>query len=123
MTSQEKLGSDEMFCSSCGSVIKKRAEICVHCGVKVGDGLAESGQSVEYSEKSRTVAGILGIVLGGIGVHRFYLGNVGLGILQIVVTVFTLGIGGLWGFIEGVIIIAGGKWKDGDGKPLRPHGQ
>ena len=65
---------------------------------------------------------ILGIVLGGIGVHRFYLGNVGLGILQIVVTVFTFGIGGLWGFIEGIIIVSGGKWKDGDGKPLRPHG-
>ena len=30
-----KLGVDEMYCSSCGSIIKQRAEICVKCGVRV----------------------------------------------------------------------------------------
>jgi len=30
-----KLGADEMFCESCGGVIKKEAEICVKCGVRV----------------------------------------------------------------------------------------
>ncbi|MSQ09369.1 MAG: TM2 domain-containing protein [Dehalococcoidia bacterium] len=78
--------------------------------------------NVQYSEKSRITAGILGILLGGIGVHSFYLGKTGKGILQIVVSVITLGIGGLWGFIEGIIIITGGKAVDGQGKPLKPNG-
>ena len=110
-----------MFCSSCGSIIKRAAEICIHCGVRIA--LPPTyAPAVIYSEKSRVVAGTLGIILGGIGVHRFYLGNIGIGILQIVVSVITVGIGALWGFIEGIIIIAGGKWRDGDGLPLKPHG-
>ena len=113
---------DEMYCSSCGSVIKKLAEICVHCGVRVNP-VGGQQYAATYSEKSRVLAGILGIILGGIGVHRFYLGNIGIGILQIVVSVITFGIGSLWGFIEGIIIIAGGKWRDGDGLPLKPYGR
>ena len=82
-----------------------------------------SRAGLSYSDKSRVLAGILGIILGGIGVHRFYLGNIGIGILQILVSVFTLGIGSVWGFIEGIIILAGGEWRDGDDLPLRPHGE
>ena len=76
-----------------------------------------------YSEKSRVTAGVLGVVLGGLGVHRFYLGYIGIGVVQILATVFTCGICGLWGFIEGIIILAGGgSWKDAKGRFLRPHG-
>lgn len=67
--------------------------------------------------KSKLVAGLLGILLGPWGVHRFYLGYVGTGILQIVVTICTLGIGGLWGFIEGIICLCGGM-RDADGLEL-----
>ena len=116
-----KPAHDEMYCSSCGSVIKSAAEICVHCGVRVAQPGTQS-TGFTYSEKSRVLAGILGIVLGAIGVHRFYLGNIGIGILQIIVTMITFGIGSLWGFIEGIIIISGGKWRDGEGLPLKPHG-
>lgn len=112
---------DEMYCWSCGSIIKRAAEICVHCGVRVDrtSGRAAEG---EYSERSRLAAGILGIILGGIGVHRFYLGYIGIGILQIVVTVITFGIGSLWGFVEGIIIIAGGGFRDSNGRILKPYG-
>jgi TM2 domain-containing membrane protein YozV len=55
--------------------------------------------------KSRVTAGILGILLGGFGVHRFYLGYTGVGIAQIAVTILTCGIGGLWGVIEGILIL------------------
>ena len=41
--------------------------------------------------KSKVAAGILGILVGGLGIHRFYLGYVGIGILQIVVTILTCG--------------------------------
>ena len=119
---QPRPGNDEMYCSSCSSVIKKLAEICVHCGVRVGGQAGQTSQ-VEYSEKSRVAAGILGILLGGLGIHRFYLGSIGIGIVQIVVTIITFGFGGLWGFIEGIMIIAGASWKDGQGKPLKRHGE
>jgi TM2 domain-containing membrane protein YozV len=69
--------------------------------------------------KSKVAAGVLGILLGGFGVHRFYLGFVGIGILQIVVTILTLGIGALWGFIEGILILTGSMNRDAKGRPLR----
>jgi phage FluMu protein Com len=71
------------------------------------------------SDKSKLAAGLLGIFLGGYGVHRFYLGYVGIGIAQILVTLVTCGIGGLWGFIEGVMILTGSINRDSDGRPLR----
>ena len=73
-----------------------------------------------YSWRNRWVAGALGVLLGPWGVHRFYLGYVGIGVLQIVVTILTVGFGGLWGFIEGVLCLVG-AWPahDADGLPLR----
>jgi len=55
--------------------------------------------------KSKLAAGLLGIFLGGWGVGQFYRGNVGLGILQIVVTLVTVGFGALWGLIEGIVVL------------------
>ena len=118
---QTRPGHDEMYCSSCGSIIKKLAELCVHCGVRVG-GQASQTSQVEFSEKSRVIAGILGILLGGFGIHRFYLGSIGIGIVQIIVTLITFGLGSIWGLIEGIIIIAGASWRDGSGKPLKRYG-
>jgi TM2 domain-containing membrane protein YozV len=56
------------------------------------------------SEK-KVVAGILAILLGGLGIHKFYLGYTKEGIIQIVITVCTCGIGGLIGLIEGIIYL------------------
>ena len=70
--------------------------------------------------KSRMAAGLLGIFLGGLGVHRFYLGYTNIGIIQIVVTVFTCGLGSLWGFVEGILILMKNEsfLTDADGVPL-----
>ena len=71
--------------------------------------------------KSRRTAGLLGIFLGGVGVHRFYLGYTSIGVLQILVTIATCGLGGFWGITEGVLILSGkGITTDADGRPLRP---
>ncbi len=56
------------------------------------------------SEK-KLVAGILGILLGAIGAHRFYLGDVVGGILRIVITVVTCGLGSIIGLIEGILYL------------------
>lgn len=68
--------------------------------------------------KSKVLAGILGIFLGGLGIHSFYLGNAKKGILQLVVTVVTLGFGSIWGFIEGILILVGKIDTDASGRPL-----
>jgi TM2 domain-containing membrane protein YozV len=71
--------------------------------------------------KSKVAAGLFGILLGGFGVHRFYLGYTTIGVIQIVVTIFTCGIGSLWGFIEGILYLVGanGYTTDATGRPLR----
>jgi TM2 domain-containing membrane protein YozV len=73
--------------------------------------------------KSRLVAGLLGILLGSLGIHRFYLGYVGIGIAQILVTIFTFGFGALWGFIEGIMILVKAQSfaTDASGRPLRDN--
>lgn len=58
-------------------------------------------------KKSKLAAGLLGIFLGGLGVHRFYLGYTKIGVIQLVVSLLTCGMASLWGFIEGILIICG----------------
>jgi TM2 domain-containing membrane protein YozV len=70
------------------------------------------------SDKSKLVAGLLGIFLGGFGVGRFYMGDTKTGVLQLVVTIVTCGLGGIWGFIDGILILINGG-VDGQGRPLR----
>lgn len=74
---------------------------------------------IPMSDKSKVAAGLLGIFLGAYGVHRFYLGDVSTGFLQILVTIVTCGIGGIWGFIEGIMILTGSIDRDALGRKLR----
>lgn len=75
--------------------------------------------------KSKIAAGLLGIFLGGFGVHRFYLGYTKVGLIQLVLWLvtawFTFGLIALWGFIEGIMILAGAAQfqRDARGIPLR----
>jgi TM2 domain-containing membrane protein YozV len=55
--------------------------------------------------KEKTVAGILGILLGGFGVHHFYLGSSTSGVIVLAVTILTCGIGGLVGLVEGIMLL------------------
>lgn len=64
-------------------------------------------------QKSFVAALLLCLFLGSIGVHRFYVGKVGTGILQIV----TLGGLGIWVLIDLIMIIVG-SFKDKKGNTL-----
>ena len=56
-------------------------------------------------ENKKIVAGILGILVGSLGIHKFILGYTREGIIQIIITICTCGIGGIIGFIEGIIYL------------------
>lgn len=62
-----------------------------------------SGINPAWPIKNKIVAGVLGILLGGIGVHKFYLGKIGMGILYLCFC--WTGIPSLVGFIEGIIYL------------------
>jgi len=66
------------------------------------------------SDKSNTVALLLCFFIGVLGVHRFYVGKVGTGILHLV----TLGAFGIWTLVDLVMIILQ-KFTDGEGNTLR----
>lgn len=76
--------------------------------------LITSGIIPGVSRKSKMVALILCIFLGGLGAHRFYVGKVGTGILYVLT-------GGLCGFgwIIDIILVATGAFKDEFGLPLQ----
>ena len=67
----------------------------------------------ESSEKKRLVAFLLCFFLGFLGIHRFYVGKVGTGILQII----TLGGFGIWVLIDFIMILIG-KFTDKEGSIL-----
>ena len=69
-----------------------------------------------FSDKSKMVAGLLNIFLFGAG--RLYTGHIGIGIAQILTTVFC-GVGYIWALIDGIMMLMG-KVPDSQGRPL--HG-
>lgn len=59
----------------------------------------------EVTENKKLAAGLLGIFLGGFGIHKFYLGYTKEGVMQIIGTVVTCGMASIIGFIEGIIYL------------------
>ena len=107
---------NEKFCSTCGAIILKAAEICPKCGVRQQtDSAATFIESIgDLSESDWLTALLLAIFLGGLGVHRFYVGKIGTGILMIL----TIGgFFGIWPIID-IIMIATGKFRDKSGRLL-----
>lgn len=114
-------GVGNRFCPNCGSETDPQAVLCVNCGIALAPYIQGAQQ------KSKLAAGLLGIFLGGLGVHNFYLGRVGMGVGQILVTIIGTVIscgtlfwaGPLWGLIEGILILAGVIKTDSKGVPLK----
>ncbi len=64
----------------------------------------DRGRKPAAQESKKVVAGILAILLGWLGAHKFYLGYTTPGIIQLVLG-FCFGIGGIIGIIEGIIYL------------------
>ena len=101
---QSATGVPTKFCFACGNQIDSRAEICPKCGVRqpVSTTAGPFGANTP-SGKNRIGAALFAILLGGLGIHKFYLGRVGWGILYLVFC-WTF-IPSLVGLIEGIIYL------------------
>lgn len=66
------------------------------------------------SQKDWLTTLLLSLFLGSLGIHRFYVGKTGTGILQLI----TLGGCGIWTLID-IIIIVMGNFKDKDGNYIK----
>ncbi len=131
-----------MYCKNCGNQMDPNAAVCVKCGVATGQGAnfcqncgqplapgaavcTQCGFAVHQApvydpamQKSKLAAGLLGIFLGGLGIHNFYLGYTGKAIAQIFLNL-CFGAGAIWGFVEGILILCGNINKDANGIPLK----
>jgi hypothetical protein len=67
------------------------------------------------SDRSRTAAGVLQIILPGVG--RMYLGYLAYGVIQLLLTLIC-GVGWIWSAIDGIVMLSGGVRLDGYGRQL-----
>lgn len=95
-------GTEEKYCHECGATIRAKAEICPRCGVRQPP--VSTGSFSAPSHKSRVMAPMFSILLGGLGIHHFYLGRIGLGVLYVIFC-WTL-VPAIVGFIEGIIYLS-----------------
>lgn len=118
-----------MYCRNCGQQIDDKAAVCIHCGVATHDPVQQAQQPVvnvvnnnvnknintgfNYKPKSKWVAFLLCLFLGGFGAHRFYVGKSGTGLIWL----FTFGLGGI-GWLFDLIIIFFGGFRDNAGQRL-----
>jgi TM2 domain len=94
---RQTLNANQKYCHACAAILDARAELCPSCGVRQNEPPAGGGG------KSKTTAGIFALLLGGFGVHKFYLGKPVQGILYILFC-WTL-IPAVIALIEGIIYL------------------
>lgn len=83
------------YCQNCGEHVEESASVCPECGA--------SQPSDDALDSDKVVAGVLAILLGSIGAHKFYQGNTKLGVIYL--CFFWTGIPGVIGLAEGILML------------------
>lgn len=96
-----------MPCHACHRIIDAEAVVCTGCGV-----MQPAARALD-SDKKILPTFILAMLLGPFGVHRFYVGKIGTGVLQLL----TIGGLGLWTLFD-IVMIVTGNFRDGDGEQI-----
>ncbi|WP_108663245.1 NINE protein [Acuticoccus kandeliae] len=86
---------EQKFCYRCGTSIALDATACPVCGAP---------QAPVYPRKNKVIAAVLAFLFGSFGAHRFYLGQIGWGILYLIF--FWTVIPGIVAIIEGILYLA-----------------
>ena len=114
-----------MFCKKCGSEIGD-AKFCPNCGEVVNDvepnPNAFTTNSTPYKTVNKIVYALLAIFSGCLGIHRFYAGKTGSGILYLILTLLFIGLFFLpiVGLIEGIVALT--RPSDANGNiPVNPN--
>jgi TM2 domain-containing membrane protein YozV len=97
------------YCQACGKDTQPGAVVCVHCGTQLP---ASTAQRKAGADK-KLIAGICGILLGALGLHKFILGYTTAGIVMLLVTIvgfpLTCGVSpwivAIIGLVEGIIYL------------------
>lgn len=105
-----------MFCSNCGAEINDNAVVCVKCGCLVNKPASDSLSSLDTDNHSKNwlVCLLLCFFLGYLGIHRFYIGKTGTGIVQLL----TFGGCGIWVLIDFIMILLD-RFTDSEGKVIK----
>ncbi len=94
----QMLEAHQKYCHACAAVLDQRAEICPRCGVRQM-APASAGLVPTRSGRTRMAAALFAFFLGGLGAHKFYLGQPGMGILYLVFC---------WTFIPSIVALIEG---------------
>lgn len=104
---------DGKFCHECGERIRRKAIVCPKCGCEQHRGKPGTTEPDDFrhtdAHGTRIACGICGILLGGIGLHKFVYGAIPAGIITVAIAIGTCGWGLIAtiiiGFIEGIIYL------------------
>jgi TM2 domain-containing membrane protein YozV len=102
------MADEARFCHACGRQIEARSSFCVHCGAAQSPAsltpVARAGAPIApLPRRSKLAAAMLAFFLGGIGLHRFYLGRPLSGVVYLLLC--WTGIPLLLGFIEALVLL------------------
>lgn len=123
-----------MFCANCGMQLPDSANHCTHCGAATGvatpayaagappppPNYGHAPPAAGYAvQKSRVAYILLGLFLGGLGIHNFYAGYAGRGVAQLLITlligwlIVPLVAVGIWVIVEVITVT-----RDAQGVPF-----
>lgn len=123
----DTVNTEQKFCKFCGERIDVECVVCPKCGKQVEELRHEIPQQnviinnnntnnscENYSYRSKVTAIVLCLLLGWLGIHRFYVGKIGTGIIWFI----TGGCFGI-GWIVDFFMILFGAFRDKEGRLLR----